>query len=71
MHRRDCSPACCSAFHAHAHPSLPNALLLFNVTAADLLEKRNEWWVPGKIVEVRHRLKPYWQVSRERVGQLV
>lgn len=28
-----------------------------------MLSNRNEWWVPGKIVEVRHRLKGYWQAS--------
>ncbi|GAB4821271.1 hypothetical protein N2152v2_008317 [Parachlorella kessleri] len=27
----------------------------------DILANRNEWWVPGKIVEARHRLKQYWQ----------
>ena len=30
----------------------------------DMLAHRSEWWVPGKIVELRHRLKPYWQVRR-------
>jgi alpha-glucan,water dikinase len=30
---------------------------------SDLLQNRGEWWVPGKIVEVRHRLKPYWQAE--------
>ena len=30
---------------------------------ADILANRNEWWVPGKIVEVRHRLSGYWRVS--------
>ncbi|KAI3425011.1 hypothetical protein D9Q98_008393 [Chlorella vulgaris] len=29
----------------------------------DMLKNRNEWWVPGKIVELRHRLKPYWQAE--------
>ncbi|PRW45423.1 Carbohydrate-Binding Module Family 45 [Chlorella sorokiniana] len=29
----------------------------------DMLANRNEWWVPGKIVEVRHRLKGYWQAE--------
>lgn len=28
----------------------------------DILANRNEWWVPGKIVEARHRLKQYWKV---------
>lgn len=28
-----------------------------------MLKNRNEWWVPGKIVELRHRLKPYWQAE--------
>eukprot|EP00200_Dunaliella_tertiolecta_P010550 CAMPEP_0202370036 /NCGR_PEP_ID=MMETSP1127-20130417/1744_1 /ASSEMBLY_ACC=CAM_ASM_000462 /TAXON_ID=3047 /ORGANISM="Dunaliella tertiolecta, Strain CCMP1320" /LENGTH=1145 /DNA_ID=CAMNT_0048965873 /DNA_START=13 /DNA_END=3450 /DNA_ORIENTATION=- len=27
----------------------------------DILANRNEWWVPGKIVEVRSRLAHYWQ----------
>lgn len=31
-----------------------------------MLSNRNEWWVPGKIVEVRHRLKGYWQVRLAR-----
>lgn len=31
-----------------------------------MLANRNEWWVPGKIVEVRHRLKGYWQVRLVR-----
>lgn len=26
----------------------------------DVLNNRNEWWVPGKIAEQRHRLKHYW-----------
>ncbi|PSC73883.1 ABC transporter A family member 2 isoform B [Micractinium conductrix] len=29
----------------------------------DILNNRNEWWVPGKIVEARHRLKSYWQAE--------
>lgn len=29
---------------------------------SDILAHRHEWWVPGKIVEARHRLKHYWQV---------
>ncbi|EFN54548.1 hypothetical protein CHLNCDRAFT_135335 [Chlorella variabilis] len=29
----------------------------------DMLKNRGEWWVPGKIVELRHRLKPYWQAE--------
>ena len=28
----------------------------------DLLQNRNEWWVPGKIVELRQRLAGYWKV---------
>ena len=28
----------------------------------DLLQNRNEWWVPGKIVEVRRRLEHVWRV---------
>lgn len=28
----------------------------------DLLAKRDEWWAPGKVVELRHRLKHYWKV---------
>ena len=27
----------------------------------DTLANRNEWWVPGKIVEIRHRLSGYWK----------
>ena len=29
----------------------------------DMLRNRNEWWVPGKLVEIRQRLEPYWRVS--------
>lgn len=28
----------------------------------DLLAHRDEWWAPGKVVELRHRLKQYWKV---------
>ena len=27
----------------------------------DMLSNRNEWWVPGKIVEIRQRLSGYWK----------
>jgi alpha-glucan,water dikinase len=27
----------------------------------DMLSNRNEWWVPGKIVEIRERLAGYWK----------
>ncbi|KAL6770951.1 GWD2 [Auxenochlorella protothecoides x Auxenochlorella symbiontica] len=27
----------------------------------DILANRTAWWVPGKIVQARHRLKQYWQ----------
>ena len=30
----------------------------------DMLSNRNEWWVPGKLVDIRQRLEPYWRVSR-------
>jgi len=30
-------------------------------TIGDILANRNEWWVPGKIVEARHRLAGYWK----------
>lgn len=29
----------------------------------DILANRTAWWVPGKIVQARHRLKQYWQVG--------
>lgn len=29
----------------------------------DLLANRNAWWAPGKTLELRRRLKPYWQAS--------
>lgn len=29
----------------------------------DLLGHRNEWWVPGKLVDLRQRLESYWRVS--------
>ena len=28
----------------------------------DMLKNRNEWWVPGKLVELRQRLEGYWRV---------
>lgn len=28
----------------------------------DILANRTAWWVPGKIIQARHRLKQYWQV---------
>ena len=28
----------------------------------DLLDHRNEWWVPGKLVELRERLQWVWKV---------
>ena len=27
----------------------------------DMLSNRNEWWVPGKVVEIRQRLSGYWK----------
>lgn len=27
----------------------------------DMLQNRNEWWVPGKIVSIRERLSPVWR----------
>lgn len=27
----------------------------------DMLANRNEWWVPGKLVEIRQRLSGYWK----------
>lgn len=27
----------------------------------DMLSNRNEWWVPGKIVEIRQKLSGYWK----------
>lgn len=30
-------------------------------TIGDILANRNEWWVPGKIVDARRRLAGYWQ----------
>ncbi|KAA6428767.1 MAG: carbohydrate-binding module family 45 protein [Trebouxia sp. A1-2] len=29
----------------------------------DMLNNRNEWWVPGKLVELRQRLEPYWRAE--------
>jgi hypothetical protein len=29
----------------------------------DLLANRSAWWAPGKTLELRRRLKPYWQVG--------
>ncbi len=28
----------------------------------DLLNNRNAWWAPGKVVEIRRRLEPIWRV---------
>ena len=28
----------------------------------DLLQNRNEWWVPGKLVQLRGRLADHWKV---------
>ena len=28
----------------------------------DLLEHRSAWWVPGKLVDLRHRLAHVWKV---------
>ena len=30
-------------------------------TIGDMLTNRGEWWVPGKIVEIRQRLSGYWK----------
>lgn len=30
-------------------------------TIDDMLAKRAEWWVPGKIVEIREQLSPLWR----------
>lgn len=35
---------------------------------ADILANRTAWWVPGKIVEARERLKYYWKVRRGVMG---
>ncbi|KAK9807043.1 hypothetical protein WJX72_011773 [[Myrmecia] bisecta] len=32
-------------------------------TLHDILAHRNEWWVPGKIVEARGRLEGYWRAE--------
>ncbi|DBB11157.1 TPA: Phosphoglucan, water dikinase, chloroplastic [Trebouxia sp. C0006] len=29
----------------------------------DILKNRNEWWVPGKLVDLRQRLEPYWRAE--------
>jgi len=40
-----------------------------NYMISDMLANRHEWWVPGKIVEIRKRLEGYWRgaegVSRD------
>ena len=30
-----------------------------------MLTNRNEWWVPGKIVEIRDQLSPVWRNCEE------
>lgn len=42
--------ACC-CHHPHHHHAL---------------SYRNEWWVPGKILEIRHRLADNWRTSGNR-----
>ena len=42
----------------------PNLFLPPKQVIFDILANRNEWWVPGKIVEARHRLAQYWKVGR-------
>lgn len=43
-------------FQGHCvHPLLPCRHMF------DMLSNRNEWWVPGKIVELRERLSHYWK----------
>lgn len=32
---------------------------------SDLLQNRNEWWVPGKLVDLRERLASSWKVNLE------
>lgn len=34
-------------------------------TIDDMLTNRNEWWVPGKIVEIRDQLSPVWRNCEE------
>lgn len=29
----------------------------------DLAAHRDAWWAPGKVVELRHRLAPYWMAE--------
>lgn len=41
-----------------ARGSLPGDL---QWTIDDMLTNRNEWWVPGKIVEIREALSPVWR----------
>lgn len=38
------------------------ALVLLRWHLYDLLANRSAWWAPGKTLELRRRLKPYWQV---------
>ena len=39
-------------------------------TMYDILGHRNEWWVPGKIVEARQRLAQYWKVRHGGRGRV-
>ena len=45
-------------------PRLPCAAGELQWMCYDMLSNRNEWWVPGKLVDIRQRLEPYWRVSR-------
>lgn len=43
--------------------SLLPAICCFRWHLYDLLANRSAWWAPGKTLELRRRLKPYWQVG--------
>ncbi len=54
-HVLECKPAHESQLTCHADGDL-------GWQCEDLLQNRNEWWVPGKIVEIRRRLEHVWRV---------
>ena len=64
-----CLHPCHHASGSHAAtaarcPRLPCAAGELQWMCYDMLSNRNEWWVPGKLVDIRQRLEPYWRVSR-------
>jgi hypothetical protein len=45
------------------HLTTPCAAVCCRWHLYDLAAHRDAWWAPGKVVELRHRLAPYWQAE--------